>query len=110
MSRKYPVVCLCGSTRFEKETMEMAEALTLAGQIVLMVNCWSRKQDLHEPQNPFDVKIKDMLDDLHKDKIYMADYVFVMNINGYVGKSTRSEIDYANKIGKKIVFLEKRVN
>lgn len=103
---KYPVVCICGSTRFEKETMEMAENLTLAGQIVLMVNCWSRKDALHDPLNSVDVEIKTMLDDLHKEKIRLSDYVLVMNINGYVGNSTQSEIDFAKRIGKPIKFIE----
>lgn len=103
---KYPVVCICGSTRFQKETMEMAENLTLAGQIVLMVNCWSRKEALHNPLNPLDVEIKSMLDDLHKEKIRLCDYVLVMNINGYVGESTQSEIYFANRIGKPVRFYE----
>jgi hypothetical protein len=103
---KYPVVCLCGSTRFEKETKEMAEQLTLAGQIVLMVNCWSKKDALHEPLNPLDEEIKAMLDDIHKEKIKLSDYVLVMNVNGYWGKSTQSEIDFANRIGKPVKYLE----
>lgn len=104
---KYPIVCICGSTRFQKETVEMAESLTLAGQIVLMVNCWSRKDALHEPQNDVDREIKEMLDDIHKEKIRLADYVLVMNIGGYVGNSTESEIDFARRIGKPITFVEK---
>ena len=106
MKRKYPVVCLCGSTRFEKETLEMAEGLTLAGNIVLMVNCWSRKDALHEPQNGVDEEIKALLDDIHKEKIRLSDWVLVMNIKGYIGKSTQSEIDFALKIGKTVKFLE----
>jgi hypothetical protein len=106
LKNKYPIVCLCGSTRFEKETKEMAEGLTLAGQIVLMVNCWSKKDRLHEPQNEIDEEIKTLLDDIHKEKIRLSDYVLVMNISNYIGKSTQSEIDFANKIGKPVKFLE----
>jgi hypothetical protein len=103
---KFPVVCICGSTRFEKETKEMAEQLTLAGQIVLMVNCWSKKDKLHEPQNPIDEEIKTMLDAIHKEKIRMSDYVLVMNVNGYWGTSTQSEINYANRIGIPVKYVE----
>lgn len=103
---KFPVVCICGSTRFEQETKQKAEELTLAGEIVLMVNCWSKKDKLHEPQNVMDEVVKDMLDRIHKEKIRMSDYVFVMNVGGYWGKSTQSEIDYANKIGIPIKYLE----
>jgi hypothetical protein len=103
---KFPVVCICGSTRFETETKQKAEDLTLQGQIVLMVNCWSKKDKLHEPQNPLDEAVKANLDAIHKEKIALSDYVLVMNVNGYWGKSTQSEIDYARKIGKPVKFIE----
>lgn len=51
-------------------------------------------------------KTKEMLDDMHKRKIDMADEIFVINVGGYIGDSTRSEIDYAVKQGKKVRFLE----
>ena len=47
-----------------------------------------------------------MLDDMHKRKIDMADEIFVINVGGYIGDSTQSEIDYAAKAGKSIRFLE----
>lgn len=47
-----------------------------------------------------------MLDDMHKERINMADSIFVINPQGYIGKSTWSEICYAWMIGKKIEFLE----
>ncbi len=103
---KFPVVCICGSTRFEKETKEMAENLTLGGQIVLMVNCWSMKDKLHDPQTPMAEQTKTMLDAIHKEKIRMSDYIIVMNVGGYWGKSTQSEIDYAQKIGIPVKYLE----
>lgn len=51
-------------------------------------------------------KTKEMLDDMYKRKIDMADEIFVINVGGYIGDSTRSEIDYAVKQGKKVCFLE----
>lgn len=51
-------------------------------------------------------KTKEMLDDMHKRKIDMADEIFVINVGGYIGDSTRSEIDYAIEHGKKIRYLE----
>ena len=38
---------------------------------------------------------KEMLDDMHKRKIDMADEIFVINVGSYIGSSTRSEIEYA---------------
>lgn len=49
---------------------------------------------------------KEMLDDMHKRKIDMADEIFVINVGGYIGSSTRSEIEYALRHGKKMEFLE----
>jgi hypothetical protein len=106
---RFPIVCICGSTRFEQETKQKAEELTLNGQIVLMVNCWTHKDALHEPQGPIATQMKEQLDAIHKEKIRMSDYVFIMNVGGYWGKSTQSEIDYANKIGIPIKYLEQIV-
>jgi hypothetical protein len=49
---------------------------------------------------------KEMLDDMHKRKIDMADAIFVINVGGYIGSSTRSEIEYARRMGKEILYLE----
>ena len=51
-------------------------------------------------------RTKEMLDDMHKRKIDMADEIFVINKNGYIGDSTRSEIAYALEHGKKVNYLE----
>ena len=48
-----------------------------------------------------------MLDDMHKRKIDMADEIFVINKGGYIGSSTKSEIEYATKTGKKVNYMEK---
>lgn len=49
---------------------------------------------------------KEMLDDMHKRKIDMADEIFVINVGGYIGSSTRSEIEYATATGKTVRYLE----
>lgn len=49
---------------------------------------------------------KEMLDDMHKRKIDMADSIYVINVGGYIGDSTKSEIDYAKEQGKRIDYLE----
>lgn len=50
--------------------------------------------------------VKHILDELHKRKIDLSDEVFVLNVDGYIGDSTRSEIEYAQSIGKPIIYLE----
>ena len=51
-------------------------------------------------------KTKEMLDDMHKRKIDMADEIFVVNVGGYIGESTKSEIEYAKTTGKVVNYLE----
>lgn len=54
----------------------------------------------------FSSEVKEMLDAMHKRKIDMSDEILVINKNGYIGSSTKSEIEYATKTGKKIKYLE----
>jgi hypothetical protein len=100
------IVCLCGSTRFFDAFREANLRLTLAGEIVLSIGC-DTKSDADLGIIAGDLApAKVALDELHKRKIDLADYVFVLNVGQYVGESTRSEIEYANRRGKEIRFLE----
>ena len=109
MVRNYKVVTLCGSTRFKDQFMEAQKRLTLEGNIVISVGLFGHSGD-NEVWEDMDegtlTKTKEMLDDMHKRKIDMADEIFVINVGGYIGDSTRSEIDYALKHGKIIRYLE----
>ena len=109
MVRKYPVVTLCGSTRFKDQFMEAQKRLTLEGKIVISVGLFGHSGD-SEVWDGMDegtlTKTKEMLDDMHKRKIDMADSIYVINVGGYIGDSTRSEIAYAIEHGKKVEYLE----
>ncbi len=109
MVGKYPVVTLCGSTRFKEQFMEVQKRLTLEGKIVISVGLFGRSGD-SEVWDGMDEgtlsKTKEMLDDMHKRRIDMADSIFVINVGGYIGDSTRSEIAYAEAHGKKVEYLE----
>ena len=108
MVGKYKVITLCGSTRFKDEFMEAQKRLTLEGNIVISVGLFGHSGD-HEVWENMDegtmTATKEMLDDMHKRKIDMADEIFVINVGGYIGESTRSEIEYAKKAGKAIRYL-----
>lgn len=109
MVGKYKVITLCGSTRFKKEFMEAQKWLTLEGNIVISVGLFGHSGDSEVWENMDEgtlTKTKEMLDDMHKRKIDMADEIFVINVGGYIGGSTRSEIEYAVKHGKKVRYLE----
>lgn len=109
MQGKYPVVTLCGSTRFKDEFYEAQKRLTLEGNIVISVGLFGHAGD-QEVWDDMDEgtlsKTKEMLDDMHKRKIDMADSIYVINVGGYIGESTRSEINYAENHGKKVYYLE----
>ena len=109
MEGKYPVVTLCGSTRFKEQFMEAQKRLTLEGNIVISVGLFGHSGDQEVWENMDEgtlTKTKEMLDDMHKRKIDMADEIFVINKNGYIGSSTKSEIEYALKTNKKVNYME----
>ena len=113
MIGKYPIITLCGSTRFKDEYMEAQKRLTLAGNIVISVGLFGHSGDneVWEDMNEGTItKTKEMLDDMHKRKIDMADEIYVINVGGYIGTSTRSEIEYARATGKKVRYMEKLSN
>jgi hypothetical protein len=49
---------------------------------------------------------KKELDRLHFDKIKLADVVYVINEDGYIGESTQNEIEYAKELDKRIIYME----
>ena len=102
MIDKYPVITLCGSTRFKDQFLEAQKRLTLAGNIVISVGLFGHSGD----DEVWTEGTKERLDDMHKRKIDMADGIYVINVGGYIGQSTRSEIEYARSQGKSVEFLE----
>ena len=109
MVGNYKVITLCGSTRFKTEFMEVQKRLTLEGNIVISVGLFGHSGDNEVWENMDEgtlTKTKEMLDDMHKRKIDRADEIFVVNVDGYIGTSTKSEIEYAKAAGKPVRYLE----
>ncbi len=102
MVGKYKVITLCGSTKFKDEFWATQKKLSLEGNIVISVGCFGHSGDTEVWSD----NTKEMLDDMHKRKIDMADEIFVINKGGYIGASTKSEIEYAKKTGKRVNYLE----
>ena len=102
MVGKYKVITLCGSTKFKEQYLEAQKRLTLEGNIVISVGLFGHSGD----DEVWTEDTKAMLDDMHKRKIDMADEIFVINVGGYIGESTRSEIQYAIETGKDVRYLE----
>ena len=102
MIGKYKVITLCGSTKFKEDFLREQKILTLEGNIVISVGLFGHSGD----NEVWSEGTKEMLDDMHKRKIDMADEIFVINKNGYIGSSTKSEIEYAIKKKKKVNYME----
>lgn len=101
MQGEYKVITLCGSTRFKNEFLRAQKDLTLKGNIVISVGLFGHSGD----NEVWTDDTKTMLDNMHKAKIDMADEIFVINVDGYIGESTRSEIEYAQKNKKPVKYL-----
>ena len=101
INNKYNIITLCGSIKFKNEFMKVQEKLTLEGNIVFTPNFFNniKKEEIS-------LDTKKMLDEMHKQKIEMSDEIYVINCGGYIGESTKSEIEYAKTKGKKIYYLE----
>lgn len=105
MIGKYEVVTLCGSTKFKDDFIKAQEALTPLDCIVISVELFGHADNKYNKE--ISPEIKEMLDDMHKRKIDMADSIFVINRDDYIGKSTASEIAYAEATGKKVSYMFK---
>ncbi len=102
------IVCLCGSTKFWREFQKAGLRETLAGNVVLSIGAASGTDDAHFGDLPPEEwqHVKTALDELHLRKIDLADEILVLNVGGYIGDSTRREIQYARESGKLVRYLE----
>lgn len=95
------VITLCGSLKFQKEMMKVAEKIALDGYCVLtpvypvLENIERTKEQL--------IKLKEA----HFKRIELSDAIYIINKDNYIGKSTQLEIEYAQKLGKEIIYLER---
>ena len=94
------IITLCGSTRFKDEYIEVAKNLALDGHAVLSVNLFAHADGIE-----LTTEQKLRLDNAHKQKILLSDAIFVINKDGYIGESTYSEIDWAQRLKKEVYFL-----
>lgn len=99
----YPVITLCGSTRFREEFERLDAELTLAGHVVLTPTALEPSTELTEEERA-------RLGRIHRQKIAMADEILVVNVGDYVGESTRREIGHARSCGVVVNFLEPHAN
>lgn len=99
------IVTLCGSTRFKDKINEVNANLTMTGRLVISLGVFGHSDFPAMDWTTEGTSLKVGLDQLHKRKIDLADEIMVVNVGGYIGESTRSEIEYAKKLGKPVRYL-----
>ncbi len=93
------IITVCGSYKYKKEMVEITELMTLKG------NCMLTPNELSRPNKESYTKEEALLiDKMHKEKIKISDAILVVNVNNYIGSSTKSEIEYAKSINKEILY------
>lgn len=94
------IIAVCGSLRFYKEMIEMAEKMELQGNCMLM--------PIYNPNKPskdsFTEEEALMLDKMHKERIKIAEAILVVNVDNYIGESTKKEIEYAKSLNKEVIY------
>lgn len=95
------IVAIIGSSKFKDQHLGAAQRETLRGHVVLLAGFWH-----HRDMVPISDEQKVQLDNLTLDKVYMATEVLVVNVNGYVGKSTQRAVEYAQSLNKPVRYLE----
>ena len=112
MSDKPKIVCICGSTQLIEQIAILGWELEKEGKIALGMHLlpagyFEERGESVIPHHLAEAEGVCMhMDELHLRKIDLADEVLIVNIGGYIGTSTRNEIDYAEKIGKPVTYLE----
>lgn len=93
------VITVCGSYKFKKEMIEITEKMTLKGNCMLTPNELAKSD-----KNAYTKEEALLIDKMHKEKIKLSDAILVVNVNNYIGNSTKSEIEFAKSLNKEIIY------
>lgn len=96
------VITLCGSTKFKKSFELVNAYLTLRGNVVISLAFFEQSEGITISKEQ-----AELLEKIHYRKIDMADEIFVIDMGGYIGDSTRKEIEYAKEKGKRVTYFSK---
>lgn len=95
------IITVCGSLKYKNEILDCAFKLQLEGNIVLTPIFPENIDNYNLSENDYDI-----LKQIHKEKIKLSDAIFVTNVDGYIGNSTKKEIEYAISLNKEVIYLE----
>ena len=94
------IITLCGSMKFQEQMIEVAEKLELEEQYIVIQCVYFDKSRVLTSQEI------NVLNELHYRKIDISDAIYIVNVGGYIGESTRKEIEYAHSLNKEVLFFE----
>ncbi len=94
------IITVCGSLKFYKEMIEITEQMELKGNCMLVPIYNPNKTS----KDDFTLEEAQILDDMHKERIKLSDAILVVNVNGYIGNSTKNEIEFAKSLNKEIIY------
>ncbi len=99
------VITVCGSYKFKKEMNEITEMMALKGNCMLTpIELTKTNKEAYTEEEAI------MIDKMHKEKIKLSDAILVVNVNDYIGSSTKSEIEYAKSLNKEILYYTDLIN
>ncbi|MEI5995083.1 hypothetical protein [Candidatus Enterococcus mansonii] len=93
------VITVCGSLTFKEEIIHVASQMELRGN-VLLIPIFPVNND----KVVFTEEELIMLGKMHKEKIKLSDAILVVNVNSYIGNSTKDEIEFAKSLNKEIIY------
>ncbi len=96
------IITICGSLRFKEQIIESALNLELKGNLVISP-VFSNKKD----KDDFSEDEMKTLIKMQEEKIKLANVIYVVDVDGYIGNQTESEINYAKSLGKEIIYYSK---
>ena len=92
------IITLCGSMKFQKEMMEIAQKLALEGNCVL-TPIYPAIENIELTDEQIEI-----LKEGHRKRIALSDAIYVVNVDNHIGVSTSLEIQYAKMLGKEIIY------
>ncbi len=94
------IITICGSMKFQEQMIEAAKRLELEEQYIVIQCVYFDKSRILTSQEI------NILNELHYRKIEISDAIYVVNVGGHIGESTRKEIEYARSLNKEVLFFE----
>jgi hypothetical protein len=95
------IITICSSLRFEEDIKYYAEKLELEGNCVLSIIYPTKDKSKYSKGEIYSLGIG------HLKRIEISNAIFLLNKNGYIGEAVKKEIEYAKKLNKEIIYLEK---